>query len=208
MKTLSRNLNAVALTILIIGGVTACASSQKVAAGPDANRAAEAKHTPENAQASAHGLVDVQPDAQELKRQQADEAARRIERDRLKAEEAAKAATASALAAEKLAKVYFGFDKYEIKPDYRAPLEHDAAIIKDHSGTKVVVEGYCDERGSESYNLALGERRAMSVKTYLMSLGVPEARLYTISYGSERPVENGHDEKAWAQNRRVQFSQE
>lgn len=203
MKIYRGDLFTVALALLVICGATACASKEKAATGPNANRAEESK------QAAAHGTTEVPPNVQELNRQQAEEAARlkQSELDGLKAEEAARAA-ANVLALDKLAKAYFDFDKYEIKPDYRTPLANDAALVKSHSNAKVVVEGHCDERGSESYNLALGERRAASVKKYLVSLGVNEDRIHTISYGSERPAENGHDEKAWSQNRRVQFSQE
>lgn len=203
MKIYRRDLFAVALALLVICGATACASKEKAATGPDMNRAAESK------QAAAHGTTEVPPNVQELKRHHDEDAAgiKEAELNRLKAEEAARAAT-DVLAPDKLAKAYFDFDKYEIKPDYRTPLANDAALVKSHSNAKVVVEGHCDERGSESYNLALGERRATSVKKYLVSLGVNENRIHTISYGSERPAENGHDEKAWSQNRRVQFSQE
>ncbi len=210
MKILNRNLYAVALTILIIGGATACASKEKAAAGPDTTRAAEVKQAPDATQAAAHGTVEIQPSADELKHQQDQENARlkQAELDRLKEEEATRVAAAATLSQEKLEKVYFDFDKYEIGQAYRAPLERNATAIKNHSGTKIVVEGHCDERGTEEYNLALGERRAMAVKTYLASLGVSEGQLYTISYGEERPAENGHDKNAWSQNRRVQFSRE
>ncbi len=197
------------LTISLALGMGACASKEKAASGPAAEPAPEVK-APAAAQPMAQGTVEVQPAAQDMKRQQEEEAERqkRAELDKVKLEEATKAAAAAALAPEKLEKVYFDFDKYEVKPDFRAPLERDAASIKDHPDAKVVVEGHCDERGTEEYNLALGERRAMSVKTFLVSLGVKDGQLYTISYGEERPVDNGHDEKAWSQNRRVQFSQE
>ena len=209
MRSFRKNLYAVALALLVSGGATACASKEKTAAGPDANRAAEAKQAPAATNAAAQG-TEAQANAKELKRQQAEEAARlkRAEQDRLKVEEAAKVAAANALDLEKLAKAYFDFDKYEIKPTYRPTLANDANAIKGHSPENVVVEGHCDERGSESYNLALGERRAAAVKKYLVSLGVNEGQIHTISYGSERPAENGHDEKAWAQNRRVQFAHE
>ncbi len=204
MHPFSRNLYAISLTLLMIGGVTACASKEKAAVGPSANRAAEASPDAEKA-ATAQA-----PDMQDMKRQEAAEAERQkqLELDKLKVEEAAKIATANALHPEKFGKAYFDFDKYDIKPNFRAPLEHDAAAIKNHTSTNVVVEGHCDERGSEEYNLALGQRRAASVKKYLVSLGVSEAQLHTISYGEERPADTGHNENAWALNRRVQFAQE
>ncbi len=202
MKTFRKNLGAVALALLVIGGASACASKEKAAAGPGANRAAEANQ--------ASKTPNAQTDTEDLKRKQAEETTRlkKAGIDKLKEEEAAKIAAANALAAEKLAKAYFDFDNYEIKQDYRNPLARDAARIKEHSAENVVVEGHCDERGSEKYNLALGERRAAAVKHYLVSLGVSEKQLQTISYGSERPANNGHDEASWSQNRRVQFSQE
>ncbi len=107
-----------------------------------------------------------------------------------------------------LGKVYFDFDKYDVKPEYRGVLAKNAEIIKDHPSVKVVVEGHCDERGTAEYNLALGERSALSVKKYLFSLGVGESSLYTISYGEEKPADPMHNKEAWAKNRRVQFSKE
>lgn len=210
MKKISSVIFSMFLAAAFAAGMTACSSTEKAASGPEAKRAPETKAAPAAKEPMAQGTVEVQPAAQDMKRQQEEEAARQkqIELDKVKQEEATKAAAAAALAPEKLEKVYFAFDKYEITQAYRAPLERDAASIKDHSDAKVVVEGHCDERGTEEYNLALGERRAMAVKTFLVSLGVKEGQLYTISYGEERPAENGHDEKAWSQNRRVQFSQE
>lgn len=210
MKKRSNVIFTLFLAAALAIGMGACASDEKSASGPESKKAPESKAAPAATQPMAQGTVEVQPAAQEMKRQQDEEAARqkRAELDKVKLEEASKAAVAAALAPEKLEKVYFDFDKYEIGQAYRAPLEHNAASLKDHADAKVVVEGHCDERGTEEYNLALGERRAMAVKTFLVSLGVKEGQLYTISYGEERPAANGHDEKAWSQNRRVQFSQE
>ena len=102
--------------------------------------------------------------------------------------------------------VYFDFDKYNLRDDARRTLEQDAEILKNNPDVKVVVEGHCDERGTNEYNLALGENRANAARDYLVRLGIDAGRLSTISYGEERPVALGHDEAAWAQNRRVQFS--
>ena len=79
------------------------------------------------------------------------------------------------------------------------------ARLREHPNIKVQIEGHCDERGTIDYNLGLSERRAISVRSYLSSLGIEPARIFTISYGQEKPVELGHDEGAWAQNRRVEF---
>ncbi|VAX20079.1 Tol-Pal system peptidoglycan-associated lipoprotein PAL [hydrothermal vent metagenome] len=100
---------------------------------------------------------------------------------------------------------YFDFDKSELRPDARDVLQQNADWIKANSGAKVQIEGHCDERGTEEYNLALGERRANSVKNYLVSLGISPDRLFTISYGEELPVDPGHEESAWSKNRRAHF---
>jgi len=101
--------------------------------------------------------------------------------------------------------VYFDFDKSDIRPDGRDILQSNSEWIKDNKDVKVQIEGHCDERGTEEYNLALGERRANAVKNYLISLGVDGDRLYTISYGEELPLDPGHDEAAWSKNRRAHF---
>jgi peptidoglycan-associated lipoprotein len=99
-------------------------------------------------------------------------------------------------------RVFFDFDKYNLTPDARATLEKQAAWMKRYASTTVSIEGHCDERGTREYNLALGERRANSVKDFLVALGIGPNRVKTISYGKERPVALGSNDKAWAQNRR------
>jgi peptidoglycan-associated lipoprotein len=98
--------------------------------------------------------------------------------------------------------IYFDFDKASIREDQRARIEKNAAYLKENSAVKVRIEGNCDERGTSEYNMALGERRALSAKKYLMNLGVHEDRMHTLSYGEEKPLLRGHDEYSWAQNRR------
>jgi len=102
--------------------------------------------------------------------------------------------------------VHFDFDKYDIRPSDGEILKENAAILIKNPAAKIQIEGHCDERGTVEYNLALGERRANSVKKYLISLGVPEIRLSTISYGKEMPLDPGHGEEAWAKNRRAHFA--
>jgi len=99
-------------------------------------------------------------------------------------------------------RVFFDFDKFDVKPAGKATLDKQAAWLKKFPQWKVVVEGHCDERGTREYNLALGERRANAVKSYLVNQGIPANRVTTISYGKERPVALGSNEAAWAQNRR------
>lgn len=100
-------------------------------------------------------------------------------------------------------RVFFGFDKYNLTDEARATLKKQAAWLQKYPDVEVVVEGHADERGTREYNLALGERRANSVRDYLIALGVSPDRITTISYGKERPVALGSNEAAWAQNRRA-----
>ena len=99
--------------------------------------------------------------------------------------------------------IHFNFDKYDIRPEDSAILKENAALLKKFPNVKVQIEGHCDERGTIEYNLALGERRANRTKDYLVSLGIAPARISTISYGKEKPLDPGHNEEAWAKNRRA-----
>lgn len=102
--------------------------------------------------------------------------------------------------------VFFDYDSYEVRPDAQAAISQDAAYLAQHPGLKVVIGGYCDERGSTEYNLALGENRANAAKQALTNAGVAPDRLRTVSYGKEKQFCTGHDEQCWQQNRRAQFS--
>ena len=101
--------------------------------------------------------------------------------------------------------VYFDLDSYTLSPTARDMLVKNAAVMKKKGGVKVRIEGHCDERGSDEYNLALGEKRARAALDYLVTMGVPASRLSVISYGKEKPADPGHDEAAWARNRRDDF---
>lgn len=103
-------------------------------------------------------------------------------------------------------KVYFDFDDATLDSDDIAILTKQAKWLRSHPEVFIVIEGYCDERGTEEYNLALGARRAESVKSFLLKAGIDASRMMTISYGEERPADPGHNEAAWAKNRRVEFS--
>lgn len=98
-------------------------------------------------------------------------------------------------------RVFFDFDKYNLKPEAQRTLERQAAWLKRYPNIRVLIAGNCDERGTREYNLALGERRANSTKTFLISQGIAADRVRTISYGKERPTALGSNEAAWAQNR-------
>jgi peptidoglycan-associated lipoprotein len=100
--------------------------------------------------------------------------------------------------------VHFDFDKSDIRPEDTWTLDRKAAILSLNGGLSIRVSGHCDERGSDEYNLALGNRRANAVKTYLANKGISAGRVEIVSYGEERPVVTGHDEDSWAQNRRAE----
>jgi peptidoglycan-associated lipoprotein len=102
---------------------------------------------------------------------------------------------------------YFDFDSSEIRSDARQILRGNADKMNSTVTGTVTIQGNCDERGSEEYNLALGERRANAVKRYLVDLGIPSSRLRTVSFGEDRPAVQGHDESAWRYNRRADFAQ-
>ena len=104
-----------------------------------------------------------------------------------------------------LKRIHFDFDKYNIRPDDAEILKQNAAVLKKFPTVKIQIEAHCDERGTSEYNLALGERRASSVKRYLVSLGVDQKRISTISYGEERPLDPNQNEEAWTKNRRAEF---
>lgn len=99
-------------------------------------------------------------------------------------------------------RVWFGFDSADVNDEGRATLDKQAAWLKEYGSVSITVEGHCDERGTREYNLALGQKRASSVKKYLVAAGVPANRIETVSYGKERPEATGDSEEAWAQNRR------
>jgi peptidoglycan-associated lipoprotein len=99
-------------------------------------------------------------------------------------------------------RVFFGYNEYDLTAQAKATIEHQAQWLKTYPSVNVMVEGHCDERGTREYNLALGEKRAMAVRNYLVANGVEAGRVQTISYGKERPAVLGSDETSWAQNRR------
>ena len=101
--------------------------------------------------------------------------------------------------------VFFGYDSSDISAEAQKILEGNAEVMKKYKSWVITVEGHCDERGTAEYNLALGERRAVSARTYLVSLGIPAERIRVVSYGKEFPFDPGHTEEAWGKNRRDHF---
>ena len=133
---------------------------------------------------------------------------KRVEEERLKEEGEITpqvAREAETKAVPQLGDIHFDFDKSDIRADSREILQKNADWLQNNPDIKIQIEGHCDERGTAEYNLALGERRAMSTKKYLISLGMSADRIYTISYGEELPIDPNHGEDAWAKNRRAHF---
>lgn len=114
-------------------------------------------------------------------------------------------ATPTTPAAVPLQDIFFDFDKSNIRDDQKAALNQDVSWLKANATAKITIEGHADERGTNEYNLALGERRAKATRDYLVAVGIEAARITTVSYGEERPFVLGHDESAWKWNRRAHF---
>jgi peptidoglycan-associated lipoprotein len=140
------------------------------------------------------------PSAEEIRAREEEERRRRIAESQLGSRPAAVTAGMQILDT-----VYFEFDQATLSDLTKDTLARNADWLRNNPNVRAQVEGNADERGTPEYNLALGERRAESVKSYLSSLGIDGNRLVTISYGEERPVDPGHSEDAWAKNRRVDF---
>ncbi|MFO7713449.1 peptidoglycan-associated lipoprotein Pal [Desulfosarcina sp.] len=148
----------------------------------------------------------------EMEKQKALERQKQLEEERLAAERAAQLKTEAMQRDMMMAKnrflnenIYFGFDDATLDGQAQEVLKQKAMWLRDNPDANIVIEGHCDERGTNAYNLALGERRAESAKMFLINLGVSDARLNTISYGEEKPVAMGSNEEAWAKNRRAVF---
>ena len=118
---------------------------------------------------------------------------------------AAVARAAESAAAKGLERIHFDFDQYVLTDSAKSILVSNAGLLRAAAAIKVLIEGHCDERGSDEYNLALGEKRALATKTYLVSLGVAAERMSVISYGEEMPIDSARTKEAWAKNRRANF---
>ena len=189
----SRLLAAMAVTVLC-GTFSACA--KKVATAPPP--------------APYKGTADTPAPARAATRQSParNEVAAANERSRMP--DAATRASIQELL-NRIQDAYFDYDKHTLRPDAEVALKHDAQtlsdIIRQYPDFKLTVEGHCDARGSEEYNLALGDARAKQAKEYLATLGLPENQLQLISYGKDRPVCNDQDEACWQKNRRAHVTQ-
>jgi peptidoglycan-associated lipoprotein len=166
-----------ALGLLLVAFLTGCATREAASAGPGPGTTVPPSSPPSTwtPEAPATPSLDVESSAEAFNRQGV------------------------------LGRIHFDTDKWEIRADARPVLKENAAWLLAHPQFRVSVEGHCDERNTEAYNLALGERRANSAKEYLVGLGVPADRIQTVSYGKSRPACESHDEACWQQNRRDEF---
>ena len=101
--------------------------------------------------------------------------------------------------------LFFALDSADVSGEGLKTMQDNAAVLKKYPAMQITIEGHCDERGTAEYNLALGERRALAAKNYLVSLGIPADKIKTVSYGKEFPFDPGHDDAAWSKNRRAHF---
>lgn len=167
--------------LLVIPGLLCIASCAKKAVKPES--------------------VEVQDEAA---RKAAAEAAKKAEQRAIEAQVAREKMSARNMFINE--NVYFDFDKYNLLSLAQQVLQRKAEWLRNNPYVSVIIEGHCDERGTNEYNLALGDRRAESARTYLINLGIEGSQLTTVSYGEERPVDSGHNEVAWAKNRRAHFT--
>src|SRR3989442_8038277 len=161
-------------------------------------------------QANADSMAPTErPRQDSIARAEADararEEAERVARQRAADSLAAMGRTTEAVRTMLAAMIHFDFDKSNIRSGDAGTLDQKVGILQANPNLRIRISGHCDERGSDEYNLALGNRRATAAKQYLVSHGIEAGRIETVSYGEERPIAQGHDETAWAQNRRDEF---
>jgi peptidoglycan-associated lipoprotein len=199
----------VALSLIALGS-SSCAKKEVKVETPivDTSVADAAKKRAEEEAAAAKKKAEQEAAAK--KRAEEEAAAKKRAEEEAAAKKRAEAEAAQRLLQDQInafetEKIYFDYDKADLKPEAQAILERKAAFLQANQAYSAKIEGNCDERGTNEYNLALGEKRADAAKNYLSSLGISPNRMTTISYGEEKPVATGHDESAWSQNRRDEF---
>ena len=161
----------------------------------------------EESVAKENVAAEKQPGAQEAKASEAikNPAAKEAPATMPGGERTAKEESLTAKASSLFKDIHFDFDNYNLKPEAREILKKKAAWLANNVAYNVRIEGNCDERGTEEYNLALGQRRADEAMKYLVELGIEKRRIKTISYGKDKPLDSRHNEEAWAKNRRDHF---
>lgn len=150
--------------------------------------------------------IDAARRAREAAEREAAERARREAEERARAEAEARARAAAEAARRAFSTaIYFDYDRSDLKPEARALLDSKIPLLRANTAVRIRIAGHADERGSDSYNMGLSQRRAASAKAYLVSQGIAADRIETVGFGEERPAAMGSDENAWAQNRRDEF---
>jgi peptidoglycan-associated lipoprotein len=174
----------------------------------DSAAAAAARRDSVARAARADSLARLRADSvsRAVARSRADSVRAQVLRDSAEGSAATPSGLDSATSAAFAATIYFETDRSDFSSAAALALDRKAAILRTHPRLEVQVEGHCDERGPDEYNLALGNRRAAAVKQYLVEHGIAEARITIVSYGEERPVVRGSTEEAWAKNRRAEFT--
>jgi len=194
MKSVSLLL-ALGLGAAVIAGASCGGNPPPQTPVPNADSAAAAERARQDSAAAAQAERDRQA------RAEADRIARQREADSIAALARGSEEVRNTLAAM----IHFDLDKSNLRSDDMGMLDQKVAILQANPNLRIRIGGHCDERGSDEYNLALGNRRAQSAKQYLVSHGIDASRIETQSWGEERPLVNGHDESAWSQNRRDEF---
>jgi len=211
---MKRNLIIAVLVVFAFSSVfllSSCAKKQVVTEEKQVKAPPKEVAKVEEEKPAAKEVKEVK-EAEEVKKEEEAKLEKLKELEEAKKREAeAKVAEEKAWQERRIAKVeaeaiYFDFDKSFIRLEYRSVLQTKAEFLKDNPDVHIRIEGNCDERGTNEYNLALGERRANSAAKFLVSLGIPSERIEAISYGEERPLTSGQGGGAWAQNRRDDFT--
>lgn len=192
--------------LLLIGSIAAASVLAYGCGGKPVQQAMQGEMDKAKAEAEAKAKAEA-----ERMKAEAEAKARKAKEDmeaKLRGDAEAEArmkAEAEARAARSYETTYFDYDKANIRDDQKAGLTASADKLKANADIKVTLEGHCDERGTAEYNIALGQKRADSAKSFLIKAGVAADRLKTVSFGKERPADAGHTEAAWAKNRRVEI---
>ena len=188
-------------TLALLMGTVACKKPAPAPTGPS-----QAEIDAANAKKAADEAAAQKAAAEEAARKAAaEEAARKAAAEEAAQKAAAEEAAFKAAAEKALVNIHFDYDKSDIKEGDRAILQGIADFMKQYSQARIEIQGNCDERGTNEYNLALGNRRADAAQAYLKTLGVAEDRMSTISFGKEKPLCTEHKESCWSQNRRDEF---
>jgi peptidoglycan-associated lipoprotein len=185
---------------LIVLAVVAAMVAAACGKNPEPEMAPEPAAGPDTA---AERMAREAAEAEEARRRQEEE--ERIRRQREADSLAALSRAGEEVRAMLATMVHFDYDRAEIRPDDAASLDAKVSILQANPNLRIRIHGHCDERGSDEYNLALGNRRAAAVKAYLVNRGIDGSRIETQSWGEERPVAQGMSEDAWSQNRRAEF---